>query len=121
MSDEISQSLKVPHRDIFTPLYRVLTLVLLLGIALILVFGLFRKSSLTPECQAAITKANAVITSQNKIILNLQSDYENAVYDNPAVTTIVQQTFYANEFQFTALQLIALQNAALLDIMTTCH
>ena len=121
MSDEIPQPPEPPHRDIFTPLYRVLTLVLLLGIALILVFGLFRKSSLTLECQAAITKANAVIISQNNIILNMQSDYKNAVYESPEVTTIMQQTFLANEFEFTALQVIALQNAALLDIMTTCH
>lgn len=119
MSDEIP-SLPQP-RDIFTPLYRAFVLVLLLGIVLIQAFGLFRKSSLTLECQAAITNANIVITSQNDIIQGLQPEYEKAVYDNPEVTTIMQQTFRANEFEFTALQLIALQNAALLSIMTNCH
>ena len=119
MSDEIPPNPK-PH-DPFTPLYRAFILVLLLGIALILAFGLFRKSSLTLECQAAITHANIVITSQNDIIQGLQPEYEKAVYDNPAVTTIMQQTFRANEFEFTALHLIALQNAALLNIMTNCH
>ena len=119
MSDEIPP-IRKPH-DIGTPLYRTFVILLLLGIGLIQAFGLFRKSSLTLECQAAITNANIVITSQNDIIQGLQPEYEKAVYDNPEVTTIMQQTFRANEFEFTALQLIALQNAALLSIMTNCH
>jgi hypothetical protein len=120
MSNEIPP-LPQPHRDIFTPIYHALTLVLLSGIALILAFGLFRKASLTPECQAAITKANVIITGQSDIIQGLQSSYEKDVYNNSKVETIQQQTFLANEYEFTALQMIAIQNAALLDITTTCH
>ena len=110
-----------PRPDVFTPIYRVLTLLLLAGIGLILFFGLFYKSSLTSECQAAIAKANTVITSQTDIIQQLQTSYEKDVYNDSSVTTIYQQIFRANEYEFTALQIIALQNAALLEITTTCH
>ncbi len=109
------------HPDVFTPIYRVFTLLMLAGIGLILFFGLFHKSSLTTECQTAIAKANTVITSQADIIQKLQSNYEKDIYNDSSVTTIYQQIFRANEYEFTALQILALQNAALLDITTTCH
>jgi hypothetical protein len=121
MTNEFTRPANPPKRNLFTLTYRALVLFLLLSISMILTFGLFHKASLTPQCQAAINKANIVITSQNSLVQGLQSSYEKDVYNNPKVTTIVQQTFLANEYQFTALQMIAMQNAALLDITTTCH
>jgi cell division protein FtsL len=120
MSNENLQ-LSKQRPSVFTPIYRVLVLLLLAGIAIILSFSLFHKTSLAPDCEAAITKAQIIITSQSSIISDLQSSYQNAVYNNSKVTTIVQQTFLANEFEFNALQMIAMQNAALLEISTACH
>jgi hypothetical protein len=120
MSNEIPP-LSKPHPDVFTPVYRILTLLLLAGIGLILFFGLFQKSSLTSQCQTAIAKANTVITSQVDTIQQLQSNYEKDVFNDSSVTTIYQQIFRSSEYEFNALQIIALQNAALLEITTTCH
>jgi flagellar basal body-associated protein FliL len=120
MSTEIPP-LPKPRPDVFTPIYRLIILLLLAGIVVILFFGLFKKSSLTSECKNAIAKANLVITSQTDIIQQLQHNYIDSVYNDSTVTTVNQQIFRANEYEFDALQIITLQNAALLEISTTCH
>ncbi len=120
MSTEIPP-LPKPRPDVFTPIYRVAALLLLAGIGVILFFGLFQKSSLTPDCQDAIAKSKLVINSQTDIIQQLQHKYIDSVYNDSTVTTVNQQIFRANEYEFDALQIIALQNAALLEISTTCH
>jgi hypothetical protein len=107
--------------DIFTSTYRVLTLLLLAGIGLILFFGLFHKSSLSPECQAAIAKANTFIASNNSNWIELlSSDFKNYTLQ-AATKTIDEQILFPNEYEFTALRIIALQNTALLDITINCH
>ena len=120
MSTEIPP-LPRPRPDVFTPIYRVLTLLMLAGIGVLLFFGLFQKPSLTSECRAAIAKANLVITSQMGIIQQLLPSYQESVYNDSSVTTVNQQIFRANEYEFNALQIMALQNASLLEISAACH
>jgi hypothetical protein len=118
MSGEIPP-LSKQRPDVFTPIYRVLTLLLLTGIVLLLALSLFHKTSLTPECEAAIAKAQNVITSQSYI--DLSDKYVQAVYKDSKVTTITQQTFLANEFEFDTLDMLAIQNSALLEITIACR
>jgi hypothetical protein len=96
-------------------------MLLLAVIAFILAFNLFHKTSLTPTCQAAIDKANLVITGQMSAITGLDSGFTQAAFHDTTVTGIYQQIFIANQFEFTALQMIAIQNAAILEISTSCH
>ena len=100
--------------------YKIITIILLLVIAAMLTFNQFHKSSLTAECRTAISKANVVIADQNDILNSQLTGYQTAVYDTPSVDNIYKQILMANEFEFTALNMIAMQNAALLDITTNC-
>lgn len=77
-------------------------------------------NAISENCQLALEKANTVVTNQSSVISNLMDDYDKTVYDNPNVDNIYQQTFMSNEFQLAALQVMALQNAALLDITLNC-
>ena len=110
-----------PRPDVFTPIYRVLSLILLAGIGVILFFGLIQRPSLTPECKSALAKARLVIATEGDVIKQLAPNYEQSVYGDSAVTTVTQQLFRASEFEFNALQIMTLQNAALLEISATCH
>ncbi len=95
-------------------------ILILLGILCFQAFGLFYKSSLTAECQAAIATTDQVIAQQADLINSMHSAYEDAVYDNPSVDNIYKQIFIANEMEFDALSVIAVQNAALLEVTTKC-
>ncbi len=121
MTENIPAPAPSPRRDVFTPAYHILVLLLLLGILGAVVFGLFYQSLPSFECKAAIERANLVVENQIAILDDQRSEYSYAVYDNPDVETIYQQTFLANEYQFYALNLIAMQNSVLLDVTTNCR
>jgi hypothetical protein len=120
MLNETPQQTKSTHRDTFTPTYRVLVILLLLGLLALQAFNQFNKSALTSACQVAIEKANIVISKQNALLSSQLNNYDKAVYKTASVDNINKQIFMANEFEFTALNMIAMQNAALLDVTTNC-
>jgi hypothetical protein len=107
-------------RDTASPILLLFILLVLSGILLIQIYGLFTKSSLNPGCTAAIDRASILLDTQSTLISSNMNDYENAVYNSSSVDTIYQQTFLANEYQFVTLNWIAMQNAALLEITTNC-
>jgi hypothetical protein len=105
----------------FEKIYRIAVILLLVVAVAILGYGQLLKPSTPSGCKDAIAKAETVTNSQASIISGLQSDYETAVYNTASVDNINKQIFMANEYEFNAIQMIALQNSALLEIAANCR
>jgi hypothetical protein len=105
----------------FEKIYRISVLILLIVIVAILGYGQLVSPSTPSGCKNAIAKAEVITNNQSSIITGMQNDFSTAVYDTPSVDNIYKQIFTANEYEFNALQMIALQNSALLEIASNCR
>ncbi len=63
-------------------------------------------------------QAQVLIDRQRDIILDLVSDYESAAYDNPLVDRIAEQQLLAAEYQLQALQILAIQNSEIIELIS---
>ncbi len=104
-----------------TKAYHAAVIVLLVIAVAILGYGQLKSPSTPSGCKDAIAKAEIVRNGQLNLITGLQDQYNNAVYHTDSVDNINKQIFMANEFEFNALQMIALQNSALLEIEANCR
>jgi len=66
-----------------------------------------------------VEEAEDLLDRQQSAINNLMDDYEKVVYDNPRVTTITQQQFLATEFSLTTLQILAVQNTQIIQLLAS--
>jgi len=66
-----------------------------------------------------VEKAETLLDNQQELIFGLMDDYEEAVYNDPQVDNIYQQTFRSNEYQLIALQIIAIQNTQIIELLAT--
>lgn len=112
----------------FEKLYRPIVLILLVVIAISLVATIFVQNSyikkvttVSPECQAAIISAKDISSRQMSVITSMMDGYNKAVYSNPQVDNINKQILMANEYEFTSLWMIAMQNSALLSVYANCQ
>jgi hypothetical protein len=47
----------------------------------------------------------------------MMSDYQGDVYDNPSIDRIAEQQLIAEEYQLAALQIFAIQNGQLIELL----
>ena len=63
--------------------------------------------------------ARELVDDQTRVIASLMSDYEAAAYDNPSVERIAEQQLLATESTLAALQIIAVQNSQIIELLAT--
>jgi hypothetical protein len=81
------------------------------------IFMIVAAGGQSEEYQTAIDDAQALIQQQQSTIQSLFNDYESLAYNNPSVDRIAEQQLLAAEFQLEALQIIALQNAQIIELL----
>lgn len=106
---------------LFDRITRILIVLLLVAVVSLQGYAFITRNDVSAACHNSINGAVALTGSQAPTIAGMFSDYQKAVYDNPNVDTLYKQIFTANEFEFTTLQLLALQNSALLDVAANCR
>ncbi len=101
-------------------------IVILLGAVLLAnVFSIittFQQNTVARERAASYEErgqqAQALIDRQRDVILDLVSDYGSAAYDNPSVDRIAEQQLLAAEYQLQALQILAIQNSQIIELIS---
>lgn len=109
----------------YMPLLVVIAVLLLLSVGLtgFQVFSTSQQNQIAAERAATYTKraqaAEDLATSQQSAISSLLDDYQKEAYNNPQVTTIYQQQLVSSEFALRALQVIAIQNSQIVQLLAT--
>ncbi len=99
----------------------ILLLAAILGLQVYAMFPSLFAPVITPVgCQASIDAANKLVRQQHDIIGQLLDTYHADVYNNPNVTGAEQQLLMSAQYQVQALDILALQNEALLNIAAAC-
>jgi hypothetical protein len=99
---------------------QVLLIALFVAIVLLLTSNIFFLNRLTMQHtidEEKINEVNNLITSQRWIIEDLVLDYEESAYNNPGIDRIAEQQLIVSEYTLTALQVIALQNTQIMDLL----
>lgn len=60
---------------------------------------------------------SGIASRQDDLIADLLESYQADAYDNPSLERITEQQLIAAEYQLTALQLIALQNGEIIQLL----
>jgi len=94
--------------------WSVVAVVLLL---LILVVSAYNTVSTELSRRARTEAVKELVEEQRRIANSIVSEYEGLAYDNPDVDRITEQQLLATEHQLVALQLIALQNAMIIELL----
>jgi CHASE1-domain containing sensor protein len=63
--------------------------------------------------------ARSLVEQQSRLISSLMSDYEKSAYDNPGIDRIAEQQLLAAESTLAALQVIAIQNSQMIELLAT--
>ena len=72
--------------------------------------------------QARVETAQKVVDRQQDVIFDLVTDYHASAYDSPdVIDRITEQQLLAAEYQLTALQIIAIQNSQILELLATAQ
>ena len=93
--------------SIFEIIYRVLLLILLVGILSVQIINMNNEAKRRELCDVQLSLVS-------KTIENMASEYEKSVYNNPDVDNINKQLFMVNEYQFLSQQFIA-------QLLTICR
>jgi len=82
----------------------------------------FQQNAVTKERAASyaerVNEAQSLVNRQQEIILDLVSNYESVAYDNPGVDRIAEQQLLAAKFQLQALQILAIQNRQIIELLS---
>ena len=65
-----------------------------------------------------VQEAQALVDQQRSIVLGLVTDYESAAYENPSIERIAEQQLLAAEHQLLALQILAVQNGQIIELIS---
>lgn len=66
-----------------------------------------------------VLAAQELVETQQSYIMSLMDEYQDAAYDNPAVDRIAEQQLLATESNLAALQIIAIQNSQIIELLAT--
>jgi hypothetical protein len=108
-----------------SPTITILTILVALLLLLNLVqFGMTFQQNRLAAARAASHEeraqaAQALVEQQSSAITSLMRDYESAAYNNPSVERITEQQLLAAEATIGALQIIALQNSQIIQLLAT--
>ena len=95
-------------------------LVLLLTVEVYQVVATYQQNKLVEErasaYQTRVEEAQELVSRQQTIIMGLLSDYEETAYGSN-VNRIAEQQLIATEYTLTALQIIALQNSQIIELL----
>lgn len=95
-------------------------LALLLMVEVYQVVATYQQNKLAEErasaYQARVEEAQELVSRQQIIIMGLLSDYEETAYGSN-VDRIAEQQLIATEYTLTALQIIALQNSQIIELL----
>jgi len=94
----------------------------IIAILLLLLLGLeiYRTVDAIMSSQARHTrveKIKTVIANQQQLIDDILTDYQAAAYDNPSVERIAEQQLLAAEHTLLTLQMMALQNNQIIQLL----
>lgn|GEM_PF-4670337 len=109
----------------YVPLLAVIAVLLLLSVGLsgFQVYSTYQQNQIAAERAATYSKraqaAEDLATSQQSAISSLLDDYQKTAYNNPQITTIYQQQLVASECSLRALQVIAIQNSQIIQLLAT--
>jgi hypothetical protein len=124
MSQDLTPSATKPSRNYNALLIIIAALLLLLtALNAFQVITTYQQNRLSAERAAThaerVKAAEALVTRQQSVISSLMDDYQKAAYDNPAVERIAEQQLLASESTLAALQVIAIQNSQVLELLAT--
>lgn len=95
-------------------------LALLLTVEVYQVVATYQQNKLVEErasaYQTRVEEAQELVSRQQTIIMGLLSDYEETAYGSN-VDRIAEQQLIATEYTLTALQIIALQNSQIIELL----
>lgn len=119
------ESIELKQKESYKPWFIsiCILLVTLVGLSAYQVFSSYQQDQLSKAraltYQERVDDAEYLLNKQQSVISGLMSDYEEAVYDNPSVTSITQQQFRATEYTLIALQILATQNSQIIQLLAT--
>jgi len=67
--------------------------------------------------QERVTAAQELVAAQRGVIFDLVNNYKNSAYSNPNVERIAEQQLIASEYTLSALQIIAIQNSQIIELL----
>jgi hypothetical protein len=70
------------------------------------------------EYQKRVEQASTLVNTQQDVIIGLFKDYQAAAYENVSVDRITEQQLLAAEYTIQALQIIALQNSQIIELLS---
>jgi predicted metalloprotease len=98
----------------------VVLLALLLTVEIYQVVTSYQQTKLAEErasaYQTRVTAAQLLVSNQQDIISGLMTDYQKDAYGS-SVDRIAEQQLIATEYNLTALQIIALQNSQIIELL----
>jgi len=101
----------------------VVLLVLILVAQLFTIYSTYQQNQVAGQrattYQARVETAQNLVARQQDTIFNLIIDYRASAYDNPSIDRIAEQQLLASEYQLTALQILAIQNSQIIELLAT--
>ena len=67
--------------------------------------------------QERVKEAENLVLTQRNLILSMVDDYEQAAYKNPSIERITEQQLIAAEYTLNALQILAIQNSQIIELL----
>lgn len=98
-------------------IWLVIIVVLLFINALGLGYQIYKSETKAVESQERIDEITAMVDIQSKSIISLLDEYQDVAY-GPKVDRISEQQLLATEYTIQALQLIALQNSQIIELLS---
>lgn len=99
-----------------TRLWSILSVIIL---AAILGLAAFNTYSAEQHRRARQQLTQDIVKNQRDLVSSLLSDYQTAAYSNDQIDRITEQQLLAAEHQLVALQLIALQNTQIMELLAS--
>lgn len=109
----------------YYPVLILIALLLTISIALTgyQVFSTFQQNEIAAERAAThaerVLAAQDMVETQQTYVMSLMDEYQAAAYDNPSVDRIAEQQLLATEWTLAALQIIAIQNSQVIELLAT--
>ena len=97
-------------------------LVLILATQVFKIVTTFQQNRIASEraenYQARVEAAQMLLNDQRDLIVDLVSDYEDSAYA-PSVDRIAEQQLIASEFQIIGIQILAIQNSQIIELLAS--
>lgn len=118
---EILSTSNPPSGNSPKPRLLVVLLLLICTTQLYSAITLFQKNRIEAARAATykerVKAAQELLATQRQVIGNLMTDYQNRAYSNPQIDTIMKQQLVATEYAIVGLQVIAIQNSQVIELL----